>query len=69
MVVSGHRNYFYDQKNFYLSEITRISDLMEKAKYKKRAYKKSSKDMQGQMDREIARLEKDVDYFRDKVIK
>lgn len=67
MVVSGHRNYFYDQKNFYLAEIQRISDLMEKAKYKKRAYKKSNKDMQGQLDREVARLEKDIDYFRDKV--
>jgi len=69
MVVSGHRNYFYDQKNFYLSEISRISELMEKAKYKKKAYKKSNKDMQTQMDREIARLEKDIDYFRDKVLK
>jgi len=68
MVVSGHRNYFYDQKNFYLSEIVRISDLMEKAKYKKKNYKKSTKDMQTQMDREIAKLEKDIDYFRDKVI-
>lgn len=68
MIVSGHRNYFYDQKNHYLNETQRISDLMEKAKYKKRAYKLSNKEMKGQMETEVARLEKDIQYFREKVI-
>jgi hypothetical protein len=67
MIVSGHRNYFYDQKFFYLSEITRISDLMEKAKYKKKEYKKQKIEIQQRMEKELARVEKDIQYFRDKV--
>lgn len=40
---------------------------MEKAKYKKRAYKRNCQDMQNEMEREVGRLEKDIQYFRDKV--
>ncbi len=69
MIISGHRNYFYDQKNFYLSEISRISDLMEKAKYKKKEYKKLKVEIEIQMEKELGRLEKDIQYFRDKVKK
>lgn len=68
LIVSGHRNYFYDQKNYYLSEIARISELYENCKFKKKSYKRSLKDMQAQMEREIGRLEKDIQYFRDKVL-
>ncbi len=67
LITSGHRNYFYDQKNYYLTEIGRISDMYENAKFKKKSYKRSLKDMQGQMEREMMRLEKDIQYFRDKV--
>ena len=67
LIVSGHRNYFYDQKNYYLAEIARISELYENSKFKKKYYKRSSIDMKAQMEREIGRLEKDIQYFRDKV--
>ena len=67
MIISGHRNYFYDQKNFYLSEISRISQLMEKAKYKKRSYKKLNEELKIQTERVVGRMEKDIQYFRDKV--
>lgn len=67
-IASGHRNYFYDQKTFYINEIQRISELMEKQKYKKREYKKLTVDIKIQMERETERLEKDIEYFREKVI-
>jgi hypothetical protein len=48
-------------------EIQRISELCEKVKYKKRNIKKTLIEKNAQMDREMARLNKDIDYFRDKV--
>lgn len=68
LIASGHRNYFYDQKNYYLTEISRVSELYENCKFKKKSYKRNLKDMQAQMDREMERLEKDIQYFREKVL-
>jgi len=67
LISSGHRNYFYEQKNYYLAELARITELYENCKFKKKSYKRSLKDMQGQLEREMERLNKDIQYFREKV--
>lgn len=67
LIVSGHRNYFYDQKNYYLSDIARITELYENSKFKKKSYKRSLTVMEGQLEREMERLNKDIQYFREKV--
>ena len=66
-IISGHRNYFYEQKNYYQNEITRITELFSKANFKKTKYKKDCKEIEKNLQREIERLEKDIQYFRDKV--
>ena len=68
LLLSGQRNYFYHQKEFYTKEIERITDLFEKIRYKKIAYKKRFIEIKDNMDREVERLEKDIEYFREKVI-
>ncbi len=68
IVVSGQRNYFYGQKSVYLTEIFKLKKLLEESKRKKRNYKNSSVLIQEQMDKQVARLEKDIDCFRAKVI-
>ena len=67
LIVSGLRNYFYDQKNYYLNEISRITALYENSKFKKKSFKRNLKDMQGKLEKETERLNKDIKYFREKV--
>jgi len=67
LIVSGLRNYFYDQKNYYLNEISRITALNENSKFKKKSFKRNLKDMQGKLEKETERLNKDIKYFREKV--
>ncbi len=68
ILVSGHRNYFYGQKSVYLNEIFKLKKLLEESKRKKKNYKNSSVFIQEQMDKQVARLEKDIENFRLKVI-
>ncbi len=68
LLASGHRNYFYQQKDYYLNEIKRITEMFEKANYKKIIHKKKIADLTEQMQREVNRLEKDIKYFREKVL-
>lgn len=41
--------------------------MFEKCRFKKRNYKKKLKEVNENMEREVARLEKDIHYFREKV--
>lgn len=66
-MISGQRNYFYEQKAYYLSEIARITHLYEKVNFKKAKYKKEVKEITEHFERDKDRLEKDIQYFRDKV--
>ena len=68
-MISGHRNYFYEQKTYYLNEISRITQLYEKVNFKKNKYKKEVKENSQNFEREKERLEKDIQYFREKVFK
>lgn len=51
-----------------MNEIDRITKLYQKTQYKKRDYKKKFLEVKKNMDMEVERLEKDIEYFRDKVI-
>ena len=66
-IISGHRNYFYEQKAYYINEIARVTQLYEKVNFKKSKYKKEIKEISTNFDREKQRLEKDIQYFREKV--
>ncbi len=67
LLVSGQRNYFYQQKEYYLEEINRIGNILDKVKYKKKHYKKKWTEDCAEKDLEISRLEKDIIFFREKV--
>lgn len=67
LILSGHRNYFYNQKIFYITELERIGNLLDKIKRKKKNYKKKYLEIKENNDSTIARLQKDIQYFRDKV--
>jgi hypothetical protein len=67
LLLSEQRNYFYHQKEFYTFEIDRISKLYEDKRFKKREYKKKYIEVRNNMNREVERLEKDIEYFREKV--
>jgi len=66
-LLSGHRSYFYEQKVYFQNEISRIAQLYDKANYKKSIYKKKVNEIIINSQREKERLEKDIEYFRDKV--
>jgi hypothetical protein len=66
-MISGHRNYFYEQKAYYVTEINRITLLYDKVNFKKTKYKKELKEIRQNLEREKERLEKDIQYFREKV--
>lgn len=67
LLVSGQRNYFYEQKDYYLDEIQRLKELFEKNKHKKHEYKMKCKEIQTNMDSLELRLENDIKYFRERV--
>lgn len=67
LLLSGQRNYFYHQKEFYLNEIKRITEIYDRCHFKKKNYKKRLVEIKENMDLEISRLEKEVQYLRDKV--
>ncbi len=66
-MISGHRSYFYEQKAYFMAEISRITQLYEKVNFKKAKYKKEVKEISQNFEREKERLEKDIQYFREKV--
>ena len=67
LILSGQRNYFYQQKNYYLNEINRIGNVLDKANHKKKKYKKILLEERDNTDRQIKRMEMDILYFREKV--
>jgi hypothetical protein len=67
LIVSGQRNYFYSQKQFYLNEIDRLNELYQKVYFKKRDYKKKMQESQTEMKRSIELLEKELKNLRNKV--
>ena len=67
-MASGQRNYFYEQKENYLNQIDKLTSLYDKNRFKKKFYKKRCKEIQENADVNIERLEKDIRYFREKVI-
>ncbi len=57
-------NYFYDQKAYYLQEITRLEALYQKAYYKKREYKKKHKELLLQQEDITTKYEREIMYLK-----
>lgn len=68
LIVSGQRNYFYQQKDYYIGEIDRITDLFEKSRYKEIDSARKYKEIKENMDHEVERYEKEIKFLREKVI-
>ena len=67
LLISGHRNYFYQQKDYYINEIQRITELYDNSRYKKNNYKKECLLIKKNMETEVDRLIKEIKYFRERV--
>ena len=67
LLVSGQRNYFYDQKIYYTSEIERLTALYQKHYYKKRELKKTLVQLKEDFSQQKIRLEKDLGFLREKL--
>lgn len=51
-----------------MNEISRITQLYEKVNFKKNKYKKEVREINQNFEREKERFEKDIQYFREKVL-
>ncbi len=49
LILSGMRTYFFQQKDFYQDEINRLTNLYQKAYYKKKNYKKKMIEAEGEV--------------------
>lgn len=68
LMSTGQRSYFYDQKNYYLSEIERLTQLYQKAYFKKREYKKKFTEIDVNFDKHKKLMEEEINYLRERVI-
>jgi hypothetical protein len=68
LLVSGQRNYFFDQKAYYQSEIDRLTKMYQKHYYKKRNFKKQVIDLKEELGKEKYRLENEIKFLREKLI-
>jgi hypothetical protein len=66
-LASENRNYFYDQKKFYLSEIERITKLYEKQYNKKQELKSRIRTLSEQHSKERNTLGKEIEFLREKL--
>ncbi len=67
LLASGHRNYFYQQKDYYTGELDRISDLFNKSRYREIDLSKKYKEVKENMQYETERFEKEIRFLREKV--
>lgn len=67
LIISGQRTYFYDQKQYYLNEIDRLTKIFEKAYFKKRKYKSKSEDLEKDILKFTSKYDADIEYLRKKV--
>lgn len=68
-IISGHRNYFMDMKRNHESEMARLAILYEDANCKNFELEKEMKIMKKEYDIEKERLEKEIHFFKERVIK
>lgn len=66
-IISGHRNYFMDQKIHHNVEIERLTYLYEDANNRNSQLEKQLKALKKEYDNEKERLEKEIYYFKERV--
>ena len=64
LLISGQRSYFFEQKNFYLKEISRLEKLYNKFRFKKQTYKQKWMDKTDDYNHMVNRLEKQVENLK-----
>ena len=67
LLVSNQRNYFYEQKHFYQSEIERLTGLFQKAYHKKKSYKVRLDEKEMEIIKRVEPLNKEIQFLRSKV--
>lgn len=67
LIISGQRNYFYDQKNYYLKEIERLTEIYQKAYFKKRDYKKKLIEKDQEIIKVSDNLQMEITFLRNKI--
>ena len=67
-IISGHRNYFMDLKDNYDQDINRYVTLYQNEEYKNIDLEKELKVLRKEYNSEKERLEKEIYYYKEKVI-
>lgn len=67
-IVSGHRNYFMDQKEIYNAEAKRLEELYKDCNFKNHELEKEIQDIKREFEMDRERMEKEIHYFKEKVI-
>jgi len=67
LIASGQRNYFYEQKEFYLTEMRRLTDIFQKAYIKKRNYKSTLKEKEEQFKKAMESCNQELIFLREKI--
>jgi hypothetical protein len=67
LIASGQRNYFFEQKQYYMREIERLGLMFEKKNFKKTHYKKNMKELEIKFETEKMRYEKELTFLRDRL--
>ncbi len=66
-MTSNQKTYFYDQKEYYLYEISRLQKIYEKAYFKKKNYKKTINSLHVQQDEISRKYERENIYLKQKL--
>jgi hypothetical protein len=66
LLISGQRNYFYDQKVYFMNEIERLQQLFQKNKNKKREWKKKFQESELYSRNSVIKLENELFLYREK---
>lgn len=64
LLLSNQRDYFIDKKNYFIYEMNRLTNLYEKAYYKKRKYKKNVKELNIQKEDLIIKFEGEINSLK-----
>ena len=67
LILSGQRNYFFEQKKFYVQENRRLAGLVNHKQMRKKYYKDLLKENDLKFQKEKAQLEEDITFLRDKL--
>lgn len=67
LLLSGQKNYFFNQKIYYINEIERLTQMYQRQHARKREYKKLLTSIKETRDRTEKMLNDEIRYLRDKI--